>query len=152
MKISLIPWEIIWLACLILSVILIIIEVFRQLKARKLGWPKFWLLYVSLAVVVLMPLVLRLTNTRFNPSSTTGAVTHYEQTIPDLQPRIYSEYSLDQLYQASLRAIQSMETYGMAWTITYVQPNTNGVARITALAPSNLFYRQCNRVCRTFVG
>ena len=139
MRLSVIPWEIIWLTCLLVFVIIMLVEIVRQVRNRKVTWPTSLLFYAVIVGLIFIPLSLNLTNYRFDLSSGPVEYSRYDHQLVDLRPQIYSQHSLDELYQASIEALKTLKSYGFSWTITYVQPDTNGVAQIKALAPIMIF-------------
>ncbi len=121
MKIPLIPWEIIWLVSLIIFVISFLIYGFKMLRNRKFQIPQSVIFYLSLILIVLIPLLLDLTGYRFNLKHGNVEATNPDGLIADLEPRQYFDHDAKHLYDASLRAVQSLSTYGQDWTITFVE-------------------------------
>ena len=134
-RISLIPWEFIWLFCLLLGLISLVWTVWTQLRQRKFGWPKSGLFYLALILLIIIPVGLRLTNYRFKLSSGTSEATSLDHQLPDLVIREYEGYSIQDVYEASLRVAQQETNYGQPWTIIFAGTEEFRVARLEMIIP-----------------
>ena len=134
MKIALWPWEIIWLACLLVFIFSLFGTFVRQISQRR--WlPNSPVFYISFLLLLIIPAALTLTGYRFSLNSAPTETTHLDHPIPDLRIHEYRGYNITQVYEASLRVVQSMQTYAQPWRITFVDVDPAKAARIEVLVP-----------------
>ncbi|MEM7032763.1 MAG: hypothetical protein AAF629_24640 [Chloroflexota bacterium] len=135
MKISLIPWELIWIICLILFSIAAIRSLVKQIKQRQLNLRRNLIVYILLLLVIGIPYTVPLAGYRFMLAENSLEATHLEHDIPDLQSRTYEAYSVDEIYEASLRVIQNLQTYGQQWHIQFAELDAGYSGRIQVQIP-----------------
>ena len=135
MKISTVPWEVIWLAILAIGLLALMWRVWQQAKARRFGWPHSSIFYLALILLLAIPGGLRVTNHRFTLRDSGVETTRLEHALPDLTLHEYEAYNIHEVYQASLTAIQSLHTYGQPWTITYAGEEEYRAGRIETKVP-----------------
>jgi hypothetical protein len=135
MRISIIPWEFIWLIGLLVLIVTTIWTAIGQIKRRKFGWPGSFFFYGALIVVTVIPAGLKLTHYRFKLNGQTGEVTRLGHEIPDLVSRDYDQYTVKDVYEASLRAIQASKTYGQPWRVKFAGLTREETARISVDVP-----------------
>jgi uncharacterized protein (DUF1499 family) len=133
-KISLVPWEIIWLLSWVIFIISLIWFIVERVKIKKFSLPKSFVLYASLLILIVIPLGLKVFNYRFHLGAGAGEITAPYHELIDLQTHQYKAYTVEQLYQASLRAVQSLSTYGQPWTIVFAEHNEEA-GRIAVQVP-----------------
>lgn len=136
MKISLIPWEIIWLTCLILLVMTVIRAVVIQVKLRRLSLKQNWLVYLLLLLTVGIPYTLPFFGYRFILSQNAAEYTDAEHAIPALQSRIYDSHDIDTLYRTSLRVAQGSRSYGQPWRVAFADLSEGYSGRIVVQVPT----------------
>jgi hypothetical protein len=139
MRVSLVPWELIWLASLIVFGLSLLGVVIGWLRHRKGGWPTSPLLYLSLLLVIAIPAGLKLTGYRFDLDTKHDEITRPEHALPDLITRQYGPTTIQAMYDAAVRAIQQSKTYGQPWRITYAGVDAYEAARIDVLVPVFFF-------------
>ena len=137
MKISLIPWEFIWLINWLVLLVFVILFIAKFINTKKFTWPNSIIFYISCLILVGVPLGLRLTNYRFELGTNSIETTQEEHSLVDLRNRNYvnAEYSHDEIYEASIRAVQSLSTYGQSWTITHISRNYREIGYIYVQVP-----------------
>lgn len=128
MKISLIPWEIIWLLDFVVVLVALLWWGTVQLRHRKFSVPRSWVLYGGLFLLIAIPLGLALFDFRFDLEPGAVEMTDPEHPVPDLQTRIYPGKTAEQLYQAALRTVQAQTTYLQPWTIVFAEFDSQGQA------------------------
>ena len=133
------PWEFIWLLSLLVFIISLMWGLIRQVRRRKLAFPKSPFFYGSLLLIIVIPLGLQLTDHRFKLGDGASEATRLDHEIPDLVIREYTGYSIRQVYEASLRVMQSARTYGQPWTVTFADVMEFRAARLEALVPALVF-------------
>ncbi len=124
MKISLIPWEIIWF----IDVIVVVFWIFAtnlkrppQQERRRRYWfllPDNAVFYIVFSVIFVLPVSLNILNIQFDVDSQNDAATTFDNPIEDLRPRRY-DLPPREIYDAALKAVQSQRTYGQRWIITF---------------------------------
>jgi len=138
MNISLIPWEGIWSMALLGLLIAAPLELWRWRRAKK--WVgKFSWAGACLAAVIIIPLGLKAANIRFDMDAHNIEATTFINPLPDLKTHRYKTYTPEQLYQASLAAVQSMSTYGQPWTITFADFDPRVGGRLAVDVPVLVF-------------
>ncbi|RME41653.1 MAG: DUF1499 domain-containing protein [Caldilineae bacterium] len=135
-RISPIPWEPIWLLSLLVWLVSAIWIGVRQFRARTFRLPRSPLFYGALALVIAIPVGLKLLDYRFVPFSRADAATGVDPSLPELHTRRYNAHTVDELYEASLQAVQSLSTYGQPWTIVFVNLQPGWGGRIVAKVPA----------------
>ncbi len=141
MKISLIPWEIIWFINLIVVVLWIsavnLRHPNRQKHHRRVLFllPEKTIFYILFSMIFIVPLALNVLNIQFDVGAQNDAATTFDNPIEDLRPRRY-DLPPREIYDAALKAVQSQKTYGQRWTITFADylPEDR-VGRIVAEVP-----------------
>ncbi|MFQ5575853.1 MAG: DUF1499 domain-containing protein [Anaerolineae bacterium] len=135
MKVSLIPWEPIWLASLACFIILAAWSAAGYLRGKKPGAVKSAALYLSIVLAAAIPAGATLLNYRFDLDAQSNEATRLDHSLPDLQTRRYREYTAEQVFRAALRAVQAASTYGQPWTVTFAELKDNRTGRIAAQVP-----------------
>jgi len=138
MKISLIPWEVIWLINLVVIVVWIFainMELPKRRDRRKRYWfllPEQPIFYGLFAVIFMLPLTLNLLHIQFDVDAINDAATTFDNPIVDLRPHRY-DIPPQTLYDAALKVVQSSRTYGQPWIISFAEymPDEE-LGRITA--------------------
>ena len=139
MKISSTAWEFIWLLSLLVFIISVIWGLVSQLRHRKLAVPKSLFFYGSLLLLIVIPSGMHLTHYRFKLGNGASETTRLDHEIPDLVIRAYTDYSIRQVYEASLRVMQSARTYGQPWTVNFADVVEYRTARLEATVPALVF-------------
>lgn len=136
MRLSLIPWEWIWVLSLVVLIFTVIWWLVKMVRQRAFLWPKSWLMALSLVLVIAIPLGTKALNYRFNLQTSESTVTQPDHPIADLQTRIYDQYTPQELHEASIRAVQASSTYLQPWTIMFTDLDEyNQAARLVAQVP-----------------
>jgi hypothetical protein len=135
MKLTLIPWELIWLACLFFLLIGTLIIIGRSAAKKEFLPPKTAPFYVVLLGAILIPVGSLLLNYHFDTGARVSVLTIHEHPVLDLQTRTYDGFSVDELHQASIRAVQGLRPYSQQWMITNIQTDANLAARLEIRAP-----------------
>ena len=138
MKISLIPWEIIWLTILLLFFISLFGTLIRMFSRRRFNLRHWALPFGLLLGLALIPAGLWLTDYRFSLAGDMSEVTSPDHELPDLRIRSFPGYTNDEVYQASLRVVQASRSYLQPWRITFVGQDDQA-GRIVAQVPSLWF-------------
>jgi hypothetical protein len=124
-RITLIPWEIIWLVSLVVALIVGTLALFRWRLRRSWSWRwTTWFVGLGLAVV-LIPGASWLLGYQFklDRTHTTRTVVAHEK--PQLRTHIYLEPH-SEVFDASLQAVKSLNTWGFPWTITWRSTDASG--------------------------
>lgn len=135
MKVSAVPWEMIWLLCLILLVVVLLQALVKQIKARRFSLKQNLLVYICLILSVGIPYTLPMLGYRFMVGQNAAEYTDIEHPISGLRSQIFEGYSIDQLYHASLAAVQSARTYGQPWHIHFAELSDGYSGRIVVQVP-----------------
>lgn len=136
MKVSLIPWEYIWLASAILFVPALIRWLISLLKAKKFSPPTSPWLCLPLLALLVIPVGLRLLNYQFIITCNIDAATSEYQPVLDLRTRLYPNNTSRQIYEAGIKTIQAAATYGQPWTITFAEfDEESGAGRLGVQVP-----------------
>ena len=141
MKISLIPWEAIWLTNIFILIIWLIGLMVKWIWAKKLSLPKTPLFYINILICISVPFLLSIFNYRFDLDLNHTELTTRDHEIVDLRIHTYStdDYTPTEIYDASIRAIQSLTTYAQPWTIARVDTNERQTGLIMAQVPVLMF-------------
>ncbi len=138
MKISLIPWEIIWLINLVVVAVWIFainLKLPKREDRRKRYWfllPETPLFYALFSIIFVLPLALSLLHIQFDVDAMNDAATTFDNPIVDLRPHRYDLPPQD-IYDAALKVVQTRRTYGQPWTITFAEyMPAEELGRITA--------------------
>lgn len=136
MKVSLIPWEYIWLVSVALFAPALIRWIIGLIKAKKFSPPASIWFYLPLLALLIIPAGLRLLNYQFILSRNVDAATLETHPVVDLRTRFYPHDDSRRLYDASVKTIQNATTYGQPWTITFAEfEEESGAARLGVQIP-----------------
>lgn len=124
MKISLVPWEVIWFVDLVVVVLWIFAANLKR-PPKQGRRQRYWFLlpnkpifYIIFSVIFVLPVSLNLLNIQFDVDTQNDAATTFDNPIEDLRPRRY-DLPPREIYDAALKVVQSQKTYGQQWIITY---------------------------------
>lgn len=136
MKVSLIPWEYIWLVSVALFGLALIRWGISLIKAKKFSPPVSVWFYLPLAALLIIPAGLRLLNYQFILTRNVDAATTEAHTVVDLRTRFYPRDDSRRLYEASIKTVQNATTYGQPWTITFAEfEEETGAGRLGVQVP-----------------
>lgn len=152
MRISLIPWEFIWLGCFIILVISTIVIAVKQIREKTFQIPQSWLFYIPLIGVLFIPLTLSLTNYRFDLLAPSRESSTYDHPVSDLRIRYFPNDTVQSVFDASLAAVQTLHTYGIRWTITNYYVEDGVLAEIDATVPVIFLEDRVNIFIRPALG
>lgn len=141
MKISLIPWEAIWLTNIFILIIWLIGLMIKWVWLKKLSLPKTILFYINILICISVPFLLSIFNYRFDLDLNHTEITSLNHEIVDLRIHTYSQedYTPTEIYEASIRAVQSLTTYAQPWTIARVETNERNAGLIIVQVPVLVF-------------
>jgi len=143
-KISVIPWEIIWLLCLFLFIVTFFWTAVTQLKDRKFGFPRSAFFYTLLILLILIPIGLQVTDHRFILTENSLESTLISHELPDLRVRQYDDYTVQEIYQASIAAVQATKSYAQPWRIKFAELEEDQAGRIVVQVPVLWFTDELN--------
>lgn len=125
MKISLIPWEAIWL--LIIAITILVGGASLLVWWRRGRLPRRWQVWLIGLVLslALIPLGLRLLGYQFKFNHSTTVSTSLFHPSPDIRTHVYLKPHAE-VYDAALEAVKSINTWGFPWTITWRRTDATG--------------------------
>lgn len=125
MKISLIPWEIIWLIVLLAVLLLGLWALLRRWLQGRISLRLKAILAGLGLTLILIPLALRLFGYQFRLDTSNTTITAPDHAKPQLRTHIYLQPP-GQVYDTALEAVKGIRTWGFPWTITYLDRDETG--------------------------